>query len=91
MTTQWIAWCVSGMLGLVCVAFSLITYVPSPTAERERIITQVASATGALAFAALGLVSGQLPAQHWLNRSRAFRGLLLSFAIVCALFLALIL
>lgn len=88
MTTQWLAWCISGMLGLVCVVFSLITYVPRPGVERERIIAQLASATGALAFAALGLVSGQLPTQHWLNRSRSLRGVLLSLALACALFLA---
>lgn len=92
MTTRLLAWFISGMLALAFLAFALMTVAPIPEVERGFSIAQALFATGCLAFAVLGLISGRLPAQHWLNRSRALRGilLLLSLVVACALFLGVI-
>jgi hypothetical protein len=83
MTIRILAWYISAMLWLVCLMLSLITFVPG--SERGRLTAQGAFATGALAFAVLGLASSLLSAHHWINRSRALWIVLLSAASVCTL------
>jgi hypothetical protein len=76
---------VSGLLGLTCVLLSLISVIPD--AESERAVAQGISVVGAVLFAAVGLSCGWLSAQHWVNRSRILRGVLLAMAFGLTLFL----
>jgi hypothetical protein len=84
-STRSLAWYLSGLLGLTCLLFSLITVVPE--AESKRDVALCICAVCAMMFAALGLTCGLLSAQQWVNRSGILRRVLLVLAIGLTLFL----
>jgi hypothetical protein len=85
MTIRSIALYLGGMLALACFLLSLVTVVPD--AESLRTIAQGVCAAGALVFGGLGMLSGWLSPQHWVNRSRTLQGLLMVLAAGLTLFL----
>jgi uncharacterized membrane protein len=85
MSVRFLAWYLSGLLSVTCVVFSLVTMVPD--AESKRIVAVVICAVGAVLFATVGLFCEWFSAQHWINRSRILRSVLLALAIGLTLFL----
>lgn len=83
MTTRSLAWGINWLLGLAIAGCSLMTVAPE--AQFGLLVTQAVLAAGFLAFGILGFAAGALPSQHWLNRSRPFKGVLLSILIVFGL------
>jgi hypothetical protein len=87
MTTRFLACYVSGMLALIAMLLSLVTYVPE--AQLVGFVVQGVCWVLAGGFAVLGSFSGQLAPQHWVNRSLVLRGALFVLAAVITLFLLL--
>ena len=85
MSARFLAWYLSGLLGVICFLLSLITVVPN--AEIGRTVAQGISGVGAMLLAIVGQSCGRLPTQHWVNRSRILRNVLLVLAVGFTVFL----
>jgi hypothetical protein len=71
MKMVWLSWYISGVLALLTVAFSLISYAPG--AEAFGWAMQAVCGGGALVGIGLALWLGRQPAGHWVQRSKPFR------------------
>ena len=83
MSARFLAWYISGVLGLAALLFSAATVVPEH--EWVRSVFMLVAGTGAVAFAFIGGTLGKLPQDHWGNRSRTVRAVLLVVAMVATL------
>lgn len=83
MSARFLAWYSAGACGLATLLFSAVTVVPGD--EWVRLLLQLVAGTGAVVFAFLGSQLGKLPEDHWGNRSRTVRAVLLVVAIVATL------
>jgi hypothetical protein len=68
MRLVWLSWYISGMLALLFVLLSLVSY--GPGAERAGAVMQAVSGSGALVGTAMALWLTRLPRDHWVHRSK---------------------
>jgi hypothetical protein len=68
MTLVGLSWYLSGMLALLHLLFSLITF--GPEAEAFVITALAGTACGSLAFAGLACYLRRLPQRHWIHHSK---------------------
>jgi len=75
-----LGWCISGLLALLAVMTSAITWAPPGPGPVERALP-AAFGGGALLMAGLSFGLGLLPPTHWLRLSRSVRA---GFAVAAA-------
>ncbi len=78
MTTRFLAWYISGMLALIAILLSLVTFVPE--AQLRGIIAQGVCWALAGGFAVLGKFCSRRSPEHWANRSLLLQGVLTMLA-----------
>ncbi len=84
MTARFLAWYLSGLGWIAWLLASLISVAPGGESFIDPL--RGGCVAVALAFAALGIYLQCLSSGHWLNRSRAFRVVLMVLAVACSLF-----
>jgi hypothetical protein len=68
MRLVWLSWYISGMLALLFVLLSLVSYAPG--AEGAGAVMQGVSGSGALLGIAMALWLTRFPRDHWVHRSK---------------------
>jgi hypothetical protein len=88
MSVVWLSWYISGMMTLLFVVSSLISYAPE--AQRAGVIIQAGCAGGALCWAALAMWLGRYPHDHWVHRSKSLWASFAAVAILVTVMLVLV-
>jgi hypothetical protein len=88
MKIAWLAWYISGMLALLTVLSSLVTF--APPAQWLALILPAAFGSGAILVAVLAVILTRLPASHRLQRSRPTWALLVAAAVALTLIVVLV-
>ena len=68
MRLVWLSWYVSGMLALLSVLTSLISYAPGP--NRVETLLPIVFATGAFVGIGASVCLGRLRREHWIHQSK---------------------
>jgi hypothetical protein len=89
MKITWLAWYISGVLALLAVAASAITYAPPGPGPFELALPLVFG-TGAILIAGLAGYLSWLPSTHWIHRFRPVRAALITMAATITLLLVLV-
>ncbi|MBA4062973.1 MAG: hypothetical protein C0501_04555 [Isosphaera sp.] len=85
MSARFLAWYTCGALAFVLLLSTAISV--HPDFETGFRVIQLAVGASAAAFAVIGIVLGQLPREHWCNRSRTVRVALSITAVIASLLL----